>query len=150
MQLAFHLKQFFALTLHHFGHRNPGGTADHFGNFFGTYLGAQQAMTARRALAAFFGLRFFELFFQFRQLSVLQFGHFVEITVTGMRFDLLAQLIDFFTHMLTALGLGFFGSPDFFQIGSLFAQLDDFFFDQIQTLARGFILFLADGFSLNL
>ena len=52
--------------------------------------------------------------------------------------------------MLAALGLGFFGLPDFFQIGRFLLELDDFFLDQGQAFLRRFIFFLAHGFTLNL
>ena len=150
MQLAFHLQQFFAFALHHLGHRNAGGAAHHLGNFFCPHLGAQQAVACASGFAGFFGLGFFEEFFQLRQLAILKFGHLVEIALAGVRLNLLAQLIDLLAHMLAALGLRFFRAPDFLQIGGFFFQLDDFFFDQFESLARGFILFFFDRFALNL
>ena len=41
VQAPFHLQQLVFFSLHHFGHRNSGGTAHHLGNFFGAHLRAQ-------------------------------------------------------------------------------------------------------------
>ena len=113
MQFAFHLQQFFPLTLHHFGHWNASSPADHFGNFLGPDLGAQQAMTRAGLLTRFFGLGFFQQLFQFRQLAVLKLSDLVEIAFARMRLDLLSQLIDLLTHVLTALRLRLLSAPDF-------------------------------------
>ena len=80
----------------------------------------------------------------------MQLGHFVEIALAGVRFNLLAQLVNLFAHMLAALRLRLFRTPDFFQIGGLFFQFDDFFFNQFQAFARGFVFFFLDRFALNL
>jgi hypothetical protein len=56
VQLVFHLQQLVALALHHLGHRNAGGTADHLGDFLGADLGAQQLAAGPPGL--FLGLGF--------------------------------------------------------------------------------------------
>ena len=43
VQALLHQQQLVTLALHQLGHRYAGGTGHHFGDFFGTHLGAQQA-----------------------------------------------------------------------------------------------------------
>src|SRR6218665_3013034 len=43
VQPGFHLQQLVFLALHHLGHRDAGGAADHLGDFLGPHLRAQQA-----------------------------------------------------------------------------------------------------------
>ena len=150
VQLYFHLQQFLALTLHHFGHGNAGGTADNFCNFFGAHLGAKQPRRSACYRIELIGLRFFQQLFEFWQLAVLQLGHFVEIALSSELFNLLAQLVNFFANVLTALRLGLFCLPNFFQIGSFFFQTDNFLFDQAQTFLRRLIGFFFNGFTFNL
>ena len=144
------MQQFLALTLHHFGHGNAGGTADNFCNFLGAHLGAKQPRRSACCRIEFIGLRFFQKLFKLWQLAVLQLGHFVEIALASELFNLLAQLVNFLANVLTALRLGLFCLPNFFQIGSFFFQTDNFFFDQTQTFLRGFIGFFFNGFAFNL
>ena len=150
MEFDFHLQQFFALALHHLGHRNASGPRDHFGNFLSAYLGAQQAVHSFFTRCRLFGLDFFECFFQSRQLAVLQFRHFVEVALARQIFDLLAQLVNFFTDLLASLSLGFLGMPDFLQVSGFFFKLVNFLFNQGKTLLRSFVVFFANRLALNL
>ena len=150
VQLDFHLQQFLALTLHHFGHRNARCTADNFCNFFRAYLGAKQPRRRACCRVEFIGLGFFQKLLELWQLAVLQLGHFVEIALARELFNLLAQLVNLLSNVLTTLSLGFFCLPNFLQIGSFFFQAHDFFFDQTQTFLRCFVGFFFNGFAFNL
>jgi hypothetical protein len=88
VQLVFHLQQLVALALHHLGHRDAGGAADHLGDLFGADLGAQQLGRRPRPAARFLGLRFLQALFQLGQLAVLQLGHLVEVALAGELVDL--------------------------------------------------------------
>ena len=113
-------------------------------------MGAEQ--TRRRACGwvEFVGLSFFQKFFKLWQFAILQLSHFVEIAFASQFFNLLAQLVDLLAHVLTALSLRFFSLPNFFQIGCLFFQADDFFFNQAQTFLRSFIGFFFHCLAFNL
>ena len=150
MQLHFHLQQFFAFALHHFGHWNACCAAHHFGNFFCANLGSQQPRDGSCCWVQFIGLRLLEELLQLRQFAVLQLSDLVEVAFARELFDLLAQLVYFFAHILTALGLGFFCFPNFFEVCSFFFEADNFFLNQAQTLLRSFISFFFDGLAFNL
>ena len=151
VQALFHQQQLVTLALHQLGHRDAGGTGHHFGDFFGTHLGAQQArLAAVTGLFRLFGLRLLVPLFEFRQFPILKLGHLVELTLAGQFIDAKAHPIDFFFDHRAALGIGFFRFPNFFQISVFLAELDHFLFQQSQALLRGIIFFFSDRLALNL
>ena len=151
VQALFHQQQLVTLALHQLGHRDAGGTGHHFGDFFGTHLGAQQArLAAVIGLFRLFGLRLLVPLFEFRQFPILKLGHLVELTLAGQFIDAKAHPIDFFLDQRAALGIGFFRFPYLFQIGIFLAQLDHLFLQQSQALLRGIVFFFSHRLTLNL
>ena len=116
--------------MHGFAHGNARGAGHDFCNLFCAYHRAQQARRIRFAFLGFFSLSILELLFKFWQRAVLQLSHLVEIAFARELFDLKAQLVNLFFDVRTALGLGFFSLPNFFQISRLFSEFYDFFVDQ--------------------
>ncbi|CAM2150949.1 hypothetical protein PT2222_250042 [Paraburkholderia tropica] len=151
MQLVFDQEQLFALALHHARDRNAGRTRHDFRDFLGAHLRAQQTMTLRAVLLGGLGLRdLLELRFQLRQLAVLQFRDLLELAFALELRDLGTHLVDVFLDLRAALHRGLLGGPDLFEVLIFEAQAIDFLFDQLQTLLRRFVLFLLDGFALDL
>lgn len=151
MQLAFDLQQFLALALHHPRHRNAGGPRHHFRDFLGAHLCAQQAWPCRIALFGGLGLRdLLQLRFESGQLAILQFGDLFELAFTLQTHNVRAHFLDLFLQRRAALHGGFLRHPDFLEIGILAIQPFNFFLDQLQALLRCLVLFLLDGFALDL
>ena len=69
-----------------------------------------------------------QLFFELRQLAVAQLCHLIEIALSGELFNFEFELFNFFTHMLAALSLGFFGVPYFFKVSRFTTEFFNFFF----------------------
>jgi hypothetical protein len=144
----FHVQQLFAFALHHLADRNAGRAADHFGDFLGADLGAQQPV-----FGLFFRvdrIRRLQLGFELRQLAVLQFGELVVLTLALQFGHLRLDPVDFFLDLGGTEDGRFFGLPDFLEVGILLGQLGDFLLDQRQALLRGLVLFLLDRLALDL
>ena len=80
----------------------------------------------------------------------MQFGHFGQIALACECLNLLAQAVHFLADLGASLGCSFLGFPDLIQIGNLFLQALDFFFNQLKTLLRSFVFFALDGFAFDL
>ena len=151
MQIAFHLQQLGTLAFHHLGDRNTRCPRHDLGNFFGTDFGTQQFVLGGFGIGGIaLALGRLQLGFQLRQLAVLQLGQFVELTLALQLGHLQAQLFDFFADMSRTLQRRFLGAPDFIEVGVFLTQRVDLFLDQRQALLRSFVLFLLDGFALDL
>ena len=148
VQAIFHVQQLFTFALHHLADRNAGGATDHFGDFLGADLGAQQLV---------FGLFFrvdrvsrLQLPLKLRQLAILQLGHLVELAFALQPRDLCLDPVDFFLDVRRTQHGGFFRFPDFLQIGILLLQLDQFFLDQSKALFGSLILLALHRLALDL
>ncbi|MNX20476.1 hypothetical protein D3C86_504210 [compost metagenome] len=147
MQQAFHLHQLVALAFEHFRHRDAGPLRHNFSDFFFSHLAAQQLVLALAVL-----VDHLQAAFQIRDHPVLQFSHTVEVTFTARGFQFLPRLLDLLLNLRRTLHLGFFRVPDFFQIGILAFEADDFFLEFLQTFHRRFVAFFLQrlGFHLQL
>ncbi|MNM98284.1 hypothetical protein D3C81_1108100 [compost metagenome] len=110
MQLLLQTQQFVTLALQHSGYRNTGGARQHFSDFRVSHPVAQQ-------LHGFaFGLRSGgELFFQLRDLAILQFGHAPQIADATRLLQSDLGLLQFRLYILGAGERSFLGFPLFFQ-----------------------------------
>ena len=118
------------------------------GNFFGADMSAQQLVLGWSCSTG--GFRLLQLCFELRQFAVLQFSHLIELP-GALQFDNLdADAVNFFLDMRTALHLRLLSLPDFFKVGIFTRQRFDLVFQQRQTLLGSFVLFLLDGFTLDL
>ena len=147
MQAIFHLQQFFALALHHLGHRNAGRPRHDLGNFLDANLRAQQLILLRALIG---GLGHLQLCFKLRQLAILQLGHFIQFAFALHANHLGLELVDLLLDVRATLRLRFLSLPDFFEIVIVTLQLGEFILDQLHALLRGLILFLAHRQTLDL
>ena len=112
---------------------------------------AQQLVAFALAVGGgFLVLCFLEAALQFGQLPVLQLGYLVEVAFAGVFLNLKLDFVQFFAHLLAALGRRFFTFPDFFQIGILPFEFANFAFEVFEAFLRGLVLFLLEGFALDL
>ena len=108
MQILLHTQQFLTFTFKHSGHRNTRPTSQHFRDFGIRYFVTQQ--THRFA----FRLRCRrQLFFQLRDLAILELGHSRQIADATRLLNGDFSLFQFSLNGLSAGKRGFFSLPLF-------------------------------------
>ena len=88
VQFFFHVEQLVALALHHLADRDTGRAADHFGDFFGTHMGAQQLFFLRVVSFVMCGFGRLELRFSCRSLPYRSSATFSSLPSRCRRGDL--------------------------------------------------------------
>ena len=94
------------------------------------------------------GLR--QLTFEFRNAPVLQFRHALQIARTSGSFKFEPRLVEGFLDVGSALHVGFFSFPDFFQIGRFDFQTVDFSLQIGEAFFGSVVGFLFQGFAFDL
>ncbi len=97
--------------------------------------------------ARFFGR---QLFFELRQPAVLEFGNAIEIVLTLGLLDLNLGVRDLLAQFAQTHGGMLFGIPLRAQVDLRLAQLREFSFEGIETLAALRVAFFAQRFALDL
>ena len=144
VQGILHSQQLLALTLQHPRHRDARPARNHFGNFILCYPVSQQLEIT---LFTFFSV--FQLLFQLGYLAILQLGHARQVLGAHCSFQFGAGALEFFLDVRGALYRGFFGLPDFFEIGKLAFHPGNFFLQFLPPLDRSIVSFFLQSLALN-
>ncbi len=124
---------------------NAGPARNDLGDFILGDAVAQQLEIALLAL-----LSVLQLLLQFRNLAVLQFRHPRQVLRAPRRVQFGPRPLQFLLDVRGALHGGFFGLPDFIEIGELALHFRDLLFQFFQALDRGLVGFLFQRLALDL
>ncbi len=91
----------------------------------------------------------FELLFETDEGAVLELGGLVEVVGAFGAFDLLLRLFELFAEAAQLVDAAFFGLPLRAEFVLLAFQFGEFFFEFFETVARGLVAFLAQGFAFD-
>ena len=139
------VSQFLLFTFHKAAHRDPRPGADDFGDivFVDFFL-------EKTVFCMFFFFQFLELFLQFRQTAILEFGKLVEIIVVLGRFHVLLHLVNGFLDLANLGNASLFFLPASRHLIVLCFHLFQFLTDLFETVSRLLIFFFGKGLFLNL
>ena len=140
-QLIFHVKQFFALALHHLVNRNSSPPRHDFCDLLGGYL-----LLEHPSLRGGLG----ELLLQLRDNGIHKLASTREIAAPLHALQFAACLIELLFDFLHGGELFLLRLPNRGEIGRFLFQLGDFLVDFLEALLRRFICLFLQGLTLDL
>ncbi len=148
VQNVVQMQELFALALHQLGDRDAGPSGNDPGDLFIRHGVTKQGIGFVRLV--FMRFRFFQFFFQGRQLPVFEFGCLVQVIIALRTLDLQADGLDLFTQFLHLPDGILFVLPAGLHFIELFPHFRKLFLYFGQMLFRQLVIFLFQRSFLDL
>ncbi len=147
VQAGFHLHQLFDLTFQQAGDGDACPAGNHLADLFSIHFFFEQRSVLLDLFQAVLAFR--QARFQLAQCAITQAGGIFQLVFTFSLLHFQAGLLNFFLGALQAGDGLFFGLPAGVQLAGMLLQIGQLFFDALQALFGGLILFFLEGLTLD-